>query len=116
MLPSCTTTAKPYIIGLYDRVGTYAATAASTPGEACQLFAAQVGQTITAVTTNACNITGAAGYSYPILQLCEIDPGVISPERLQDLMAIFYIAIPFLIAVFGGKKLLNLFDRDHEKA
>lgn len=115
MLPSCSTTAKPFVIGYSDAVGSYSFTSSSTPGEACQAIAAYAGQSIVSVTTNSCSLTNRT-IAFPIMQTCEVDPGVISPERLQDLMALFYIAVPVLVAVFGAKKLLNLFDTDHEKA
>lgn len=115
MLPTCSATAKPFVVGFIDGVGSYSFTEASTPGGACQALAAYAVQKIVGVTLNACSLTNQV-YAFPILQTCEVDPGVISPERMADLLSIFYIAVPFLIAVFGAKKLLNLFDHDHEKA
>lgn len=45
----------------------------------------------------------------------KVEPAQASPERINDLMQLFYLSIAFLVVVYGAKKLLNLFDRDHEK-
>ncbi len=45
----------------------------------------------------------------------KVEPAQASPERINDLMQLFYLSIAFLVVIYGGKKLLNLFDRDHEK-
>jgi hypothetical protein len=45
----------------------------------------------------------------------KVEPAQASPERINDLMQLFYLSIVFLIVIYGGRKLLNLFDHNHDK-
>lgn len=45
----------------------------------------------------------------------KVEPAQPSHERINDLMQLFYLSIAFLIVIYGGKKLLSLFDSNHDK-
>lgn len=45
----------------------------------------------------------------------KVEPAPPTAERIADLAQLFGLSIAFLVVIYGGKKLLNLFDNHHEK-
>lgn len=41
----------------------------------------------------------------------QLEPAPVSPDRIQDMMDLFYLMIPVLIALWGGRLLYNFFNR-----
>lgn len=72
------------------------------------------GTTTTGGTTGTA--TGTTSTSSGTLTLTvKLEPAPPSAERINDLMQLFYLSIAFLIVIYGGKKLLSLFDSNHDK-
>ena len=54
-------------------------------------------------TTNGCSL------------VVQVEPAPLDPERVQDLLSLFYLVLAILAAVWGLRKLINLFSSDVEK-
>ncbi len=45
----------------------------------------------------------------------KVEPAPADPERVQDLLDLFYLFLAILVTVYGLKKLLSLFDNPHDE-
>lgn len=70
MLPACTTTLKPFVVGSQNSASVYADSAADSPGSACQLFAATTGNILRSVNAESCSIAAVTN-AYPIAKQCD---------------------------------------------
>lgn len=77
MLPVCTDTLKPYVVGSQNSVGIYADSAAYSSGAACQLFAASTGNTLRSVNAESCSIAAVTN-AYPVVLQCQMSPDMAS--------------------------------------
>lgn len=81
MLPVCTSTLKPFVIGSFNSVGVYApGFYGYTPGEACASFSVGVGGYMVAADAYTCR-PSVNSYTYPVLKACE--PLAVSPFSMS---------------------------------
>lgn len=57
---------------------------------------------ITCTATDPCSIT------------VQVEPAPTSTERVQDLLDLFYLFLSVFVVIWGAKKLLQLFDTNHD--
>lgn len=52
--------------------------------------------------------------SAPCSLIVQVEPAPPSAERVQDLLDLFYLFLGVIIVIWGAKKLLQLFDTNHD--
>jgi hypothetical protein len=108
MLPVCTSTQKPYVIGYNAQPGFYANSSGNTPAEACQSFVTALGYQLTAVSTMQCNWS-ASSQSYPVLKICDDSPQL-TADKIADMSLLWGLFLVVAIVIYGLRRLLNIFE------
>lgn len=53
--------------------------------------------------------------SQPCTLTVLVEPAPMSSERVQDLLDLFYLFLFVFVTIWGAKRLLQLFDSNHER-
>lgn len=115
MLAACTASQKPYVVVHWNSTTTYPASAAYSPGEACNLWlvsAFGTAQSLVTVGPHSCIQSGSPTINFPIIKVCDDTPQPqFTSEKIADMAALWGMFLLVAIVILGLRKLYNVFDK-----